>query len=251
MAGDHLSFFIIHTTSYTINKNSSHICGNLFVIYSERSKRLIHIANRVEVRNRKSTDKRDKRNMQKDQNDSELIAEYYDRYEQLIYRICYAILNDSWQAEDAVQETFLKLIRYRETVRKMAENKRIAYISRTAKNIAIDMYRSNKRKSEAELCLSGDNEPGDMLDHVVWSCSNTTTQREMTDDVEDRQVLMKIMKLLPENSALILQLRVVRQLSIREIAAIMNISEATVRKRYERAVKRARKLLVKEMMLYE
>ena len=45
-------------------------------------------------------------------------------------------------------------------------------------------------------------------------------------------------------------LRVERQLSVRETAAIMNMSESAVRKKYERAVSRAHKLLMKEMMLY-
>ena len=45
------------------------------------------------------------------------------------------------------------------------------------------------------------------------------------------------------------RLRIVRQLSVRETADLMRLTEAAVRKKYERAVKRARKLLMKEMML--
>ena len=75
--------------------------------------------------------------MHKDKKDSEIIEEYYDTYEQKIFRLANAILGDTWQAEEAVQETFLKIIRHRDVVRRMADDKRAAYITRIAKNISI------------------------------------------------------------------------------------------------------------------
>ena len=75
--------------------------------------------------------------MHKDKKDSELIEEYYNMYEQKIFRLSNVILGDKWQAEEAVQETFLRIIRHRDTVRRMSEEKRAAYITRIAKSIAI------------------------------------------------------------------------------------------------------------------
>lgn len=49
--------------------------------------------------------KKDREIMHNDKKDSELIAEYYDKYEQKLYRLSYAVLGDIWQAEEAVQET--------------------------------------------------------------------------------------------------------------------------------------------------
>ena len=43
--------------------------------------------------------KKDREIMHNDKKDSELIAEYYDKYEQKLYRLSYAVLGDIWQAE--------------------------------------------------------------------------------------------------------------------------------------------------------
>ena len=193
--------------------------------------------------------KRDRMIMHNEKRDSELIAEYYDMYEQKVYRLAYAVLGDAWQAEEAVQETFLKLISCRDTVRRMSESKRTAYITKMAKNIAIDMYRSNKRASESVSAFVGDETSAETLENAVWNHS-ADTGRDMADEVENRQLVKDVLERLSGDDALILQLRIIRQLSVRETAAIMNMSEPAVRKRYERAVKRAHKLLVKEMMLY-
>lgn len=193
--------------------------------------------------------KRDRMIMHNEKKDSELIAEYYDMYEQKVYRLAYAVLGDAWQAEEAVQETFLKLISCRDTVRRMSESKRTAYITKMAKNIAIDMYRSNRRASESVSTFVGDETSAETLENAVWNHS-ADSGRDMADEVEKRQLVKDVLERLSGDDALILQLRIIRQLSVRETAAIMNMSEPAVRKRYERAVKRAHKLLVKEMMLY-
>lgn len=193
--------------------------------------------------------KRDRMIMHNEKRDSELIAEYYDMYEQKVYRLAYAVLGDVWQAEEAVQETFLKLISCRDTVRRMSESKRTAYITKMAKNIAIDMYRSNRRASESVSTFVGDETSAETLENAVWNHS-ADSGRDMADEVEKRQLVKDVLERLSGDDALILQLRIIRQLSVRETAAIMNMSEPAVRKRYERAVKRAHKLLVKEMMLY-
>ena len=41
--------------------------------------------------------KKDREIMHNDKKDSELIAEYYDKYEQKLYRLSYAVLGDIWQ----------------------------------------------------------------------------------------------------------------------------------------------------------
>lgn len=187
--------------------------------------------------------------MHNEKKDSELIAEYYDMYEQKVYRLAYAVLGNVWQAEEAVQETFLKLISCRDMVRRMSESKRTAYITKMAKNIAIDMYRSNNRASERVSAFVGDEISAETLENAAWNRS-ADFGRDMADEVEKRQLVKAVLERLSGDDALILQLRIIRQLSVRETSAIMNMSEPAVRKRYERAIKRAHKLLVKEMMLY-
>lgn len=89
-----------------------HIYDNVIVIYSERSKR-----QNIKGCSWRGTHEKDREIMHNDKKDSELIAEYYDKYEQKLYRLSYAVLGDIWQAEEAVQETFLKVIRYRNMIK--------------------------------------------------------------------------------------------------------------------------------------
>ena len=44
-------------------------------------------------------------------NNRERIEQIYQLYEQKMYRIAYSILGNSYDAEDAVQDAFLKLVR--------------------------------------------------------------------------------------------------------------------------------------------
>ena len=81
------------------------------------------------------------------------------------------------------------------------------------------------------------------------SHADQSVKSNMADEVENRQLITGILGRLSDDDALVLQLRIVRQLSVRETADLMQLTEAAVRKKYERAVKRARKLLMKEMML--
>ena len=193
--------------------------------------------------------KKDREIMHNDKKDSELIAEYYDKYEQKLYRLSYAVLGDIWQAEEAVQETFLKVIRYRNMIKRMPEEKRSAYITKIARNIAVDMYRKNKRDKEAVCSLQGDDDSTELADNILWSHADPSVKSNMADEVENRQLITGILGRLSDDDALVLKLRIVRQLSVRETADLMRLTEAAVRKKYERAVKRARKLLMKEMML--
>ena len=98
--------------------------------------------------------------------------------------------------------------------------------------------------------FSGDALSEDAFENMIWHGGGTAGHREMTEDVENREMLDSVLDKLSDDDALVLRLRAARQLSVRETAAVMNMSESTVRKKYERAIKRAHKLIVKEMMLY-
>lgn len=180
---------------------------------------------------------------------SELIAGYYERYEQKIYRLAYAITGDRWQAEEAVQETFIRVIRHRDMVGNMPDSRRWTYISKIARSISIDMYRKNKKNPETFKTIIEDSDSADMLENMVWNQSNISEQEDMTEQIANRELVNSILDRLNDEDALVLKLRVVRQLSVRETAAVMQMTDSAVRKKYERAVKKAHKLLVKEMML--
>lgn len=67
------------------------------------------------------------------------IAEIYERHRMTVYRVCFAYLKHPMDTEDAVQETFFRLIRSNPEF--ASEEHEKAWLIRTASNICKDMLK--------------------------------------------------------------------------------------------------------------
>ena len=74
----------------------------------------------------------------------ERIEEVYRLYEQKMYRIAFSILGDVTDAEDAVQDAFLKLVRLVRKLEDPASDRTKRYVLRAIQSTSIDIYRKNK-----------------------------------------------------------------------------------------------------------
>jgi RNA polymerase sigma factor (sigma-70 family) len=84
------------------------------------------------------------------------ISAIYGRFGALVHRRCRRILKDEAAAEDATQETFLRLWRHTDSYER-AESK-LAWLYRVAERCAFDLLRSRRRLSEVpfdEAPISG------------------------------------------------------------------------------------------------
>ena len=110
--------------------------------------------------------------------DTDRIISTFEMYEKKLYHIAYAILADTWQAEDAVMDAFVRLLekRYRITDPSSDSTKRL--IIKLVRSAAIDIYRKNQADRErqtlaedpAALDLSPGSElelPGEDLDEML------------------------------------------------------------------------------------
>lgn len=161
-----------------------------------------------------------------------MLAQLYDAYENKMYSIAYSILNNVEQAEDAVHDAFIKLIPHLSTIQRIESIKTKRLVVYTIKNIAIDLYRRNRK--ETQLFTKG-------VEEKVTSENQNGVPSVKT--VEDRHVITQLLSKLPSKYREIIQYRCFYELSYREIASLLNISEDVAAKRYERARK-----MVKEMM---
>ena len=75
------------------------------------------------------------------------IEELYTRHGKTVYRVCYAYMRNPADTEDAVQETFFRLIRYSPAFESEEHEK--AWLIRTATNICMDVLRHWWRKRES------------------------------------------------------------------------------------------------------
>lgn len=147
------------------------------------------------------------------------------RHSGFLFRVTYAVLLNSHDAEDAVQETFLKL--YRNGGWQHAENER-AFLARAAWRVAIDRRRSLKAASPCSEA-SNDCEAAEAVP------SHRSTPEQELLDANQHALVHGLIDALPEELRAPLILGAFDDLSSRDIAHILAIPEGTVRTRQQRA----------------
>ena len=80
--------------------------------------------------------------------DQEKLDQLYALYEQPMYRIAYAILHHTEQAEDAVSDAFLRIMKNLKKIGNVQSEKTKHYIVCIIRSTAINQYRQNQRDSE-------------------------------------------------------------------------------------------------------
>jgi RNA polymerase sigma-70 factor (ECF subfamily) len=144
----------------------------------------------------------------------EYFSEIYDRYSPLVYRVCALRLGNRQDAEDAVQNTFIKL--YYKSPDFENEDQEKAWIIRVAVNVCKDFQKSFWQKNTVGL--------EDTAELAVGA-------------IEDAVRLIDVFELSPKNRT-VLQLYYYEGYSIAEIAKILKISEGGVTARLTRARKK-------------
>ncbi|HLY16807.1 MAG TPA: sigma-70 family RNA polymerase sigma factor [Bryobacteraceae bacterium] len=143
-------------------------------------------------------------------------AALVERHSRFVFRVAYALLRNSHDAEDAAQETFLKV--YRAGAWEAIENER-AFLSRAAWRIAVDKLRKVRHEPlDPEMEIRGDISPEEAAVAADW---NSTVHR--------------LVDALPPELRQPLALSTVQEMNSREIALAMGIAEGTVRTRIMRA----------------
>ncbi len=156
----------------------------------------------------------------------------YELYEQPMYRIAYAILHHVQQAEDAVHDAFVKIMRNLQHIDDVSSLETKRYIVQIIRNTAINQYRKNA--IDAQRFTELDDTAAQIPDE-----NNEVQQRLI--HMEQSEAAEDILSGLSTSEREILQLRCEEELSFKEIAARLSLSEAAVRKRFERAKKAAQR----------
>jgi RNA polymerase sigma-70 factor (ECF subfamily) len=141
----------------------------------------------------------------------------------IVFRVAYAVLLNAADAEDVVQETFLKL--YRNRGWQNIENER-AFLARVAWRIAVDR-RPHSADSANSLYTTADN---------LSDAPSPEPGPEQTLLAADRHaVIHSMIDALPEELRLPLVLSASDELNSREIGRVLGVPEGTVRTRLQRA----------------
>lgn len=148
----------------------------------------------------------------------------YQLYEQKMYQLAYRVLQDSGLSEDAVQDAFLKLMQRGIYFDDPKSDDCKRYLITVVKHSSIDIYHK-KKKEQQIICISKDNEYG-----------NAVTGQDSTDvNMEE------LVSSLPAKYHAVAYCMAVKDLSVKETAQELGITEAAVRKRFERAKRMLKK----------
>lgn len=152
----------------------------------------------------------------------------YLKYRDLMFYIANKILQNQQDAEDAVHAAFLSIAENVEKVSTPDCPKTKGYIVTITENKAIDLYRKKKRHPKALLLEeTAGLEVSYEGSHAIAHCLARLSSR-------DRDILM---------------LRYRYGYTAREIAKMLNLSEANANKRIQRAKERLEKLCKEEGLL--
>ena len=152
----------------------------------------------------------------------------YEKYRKLMFYVANQILKDKYLSEDAVEQTFVKIIENIDNISDVDCHKTKSYIVIMVKNCAINLYR--QRKSHPTVSLDEDIELAD----------------DRPFEIDEADALTRSIARLPIIYKNILTLKYVQEFPNKEIARLLGISEPTVRKRLERAKEKVQQLLNEE-----
>jgi RNA polymerase sigma-70 factor, ECF subfamily len=163
------------------------------------------------------------------------IEELVRQYSRLVYRIAYAVLREHHDAEDATQETFVRVLRYSSRIAKVDNPK--TWLARIAWRVAVD--RKKRRARERGVPLEDPDRPSPEIASSEIAADVNLAGSQLAVNIE------KLITALPEKLRAPLILSALEEMTPREIGATLNISEAAVRSR----VFRARQILKEKVIL--
>jgi RNA polymerase sigma-70 factor (ECF subfamily) len=166
-------------------------------------------------------------------------ARLVDEYSGPLYRLALKMLGNASDAEDALQNTFLKAFQH---VDKFEGRSNLStWLYRIASNEALMLLR--KRRPETDFSdITPENEDDQSLDPVQftdWCC----LPEEEYLSAEGRKAMDRAVQHLPETLRIVFVLRDIEDLSIQETSQVLGLSETAVKTRLLRARLRLREEL--------
>jgi RNA polymerase sigma-70 factor (ECF subfamily) len=155
--------------------------------------------------------------------DQELAA-LYDRYAHVVFRRCRSILGNDEDAHDAVQETFVRVLRHADEFRGQASP--LTWMYRISTNFCLNQLR-NRSGRRSKLENHRDEIAGD-------------EQTRPKEAGFDQELVLKLLEDADEETQACVVHTFFDDCTRQEVAAIVGLSVPTVRKRVNEFVDRAR-----------
>lgn len=156
--------------------------------------------------------------------DSDALARLYDLYATGLHHVLLAILSSPEDAEDALQETFVKLLSGRMSRAQDAK----AYLFSSARHVALDILRRRKR------------ERNHVEETVEPSASDVNSAFDVNNDLQN------LLRRLPLEQREVVALKVFQEMTFAEIAVVVKARPNTVASRYRYGIEKLRQWMREE-----
>ena len=167
------------------------------------------------------------------------------QHNQRLYRLARAMLRDRAEAEDALQDGYLRA--YRTIAQFRGEAALGTWLARLVLNECLARVRRRARRDNIVTMVSANAETD--VSNIAGDDGHRPDRLVGRDQL--RAVLERKVDELPESFRTVFVLRSVEELTVEETAQSLGLPEATVRSRYFRARSRLREALAQELDLAE
>ena len=164
-----------------------------------------------------------------------------ERHSRGVFRLAYRMTGIEFDAEDVVQETFLRA--HRQLDRYESRSAFSTWLYRIASNYALDLLRSRKRQEDRHMSVTQaaeDSEQTDVFERI--SAHDPSPERALYN----QQVRVKLdlaMKQLSDQERTAFVLRHFEGMSIEQIGSVLSIGESATKNSIFRAVRKLREAL--------
>lgn len=159
--------------------------------------------------------------------DMDALRRLYDAVGDSVYAFAYSLLRDRQDAEDVLQDTFLRIHDHAAAYR--PQGKPLAWIFTIARRLALDTLRRRHRNGLSDAVRP---EPADL---------------SQIENTEHRILLRALLEELSEEDRQILVLHTAAGMTFREIGVVLDMPLNTVLSRHHRGLKRLRTVAKEEM----
>jgi len=153
----------------------------------------------------------------------EALAALVELYASTLYRVAFSVLRNSADAEDAVQEAFLRVLRHSDSLDEVRDHR--VWLIRIVWNIVLDRKRRAKTRPETD----------DVTELARVLPADGLTAEERAAAAQHHAHVLSCVEKLPVKERQVLMLSAFDELTSVEIAAVLSITESSVRSRLFRA----------------
>ncbi len=155
--------------------------------------------------------------------EEQALAALVEEYATTLYRVAFSVLRNAADAEDAVQEAFLRVLRHRERLDEVRDRR--VWLIRIVWNIVLDRKRRAKTRPETD----------DVSELARVLPAGGLSADECAMAAQHHTHVLRCVDQLPAKERQVLVLSAFEELSSVEIASVLGITESSVRSRLFRA----------------